>query len=49
MGGQKIRIRKSYQMGAYNMQNDEMIPNLVSELKSDKNWPLPGQKTVKMG
>ena len=36
MGGQKIEMRKSYQIGAYYMQNEERIPNLASEFKSDK-------------
>ena len=28
------------------MQNDERIPNVVSEFKSDKIWPLFGQKNL---
>ena len=35
MGGRKIKIYKSLKMGARNLQNDERIPNLVSEFKSD--------------
>ena len=37
--GQKINMWKSYQMGAYNVQNDERISNLAAELKSDDIWP----------
>ena len=40
-------MQKSYQVGAYNMQNDERIPNLASEFKSDKIWPFFGQKLSK--
>ena len=38
-------------MGAYNMQNDESIPNLASEFKSDNIWPLflAQKKTMNMG
>ena len=50
MGGQKIKMRKSYQMGAYDIQNDETIPNLASEFKSDRISPvLFGQKMSEIG
>ena len=35
------------QMGARKLRNDERIPNLVSEFKSDNIWPPFWQKTVK--
>ena len=35
-GMSKIKIRNSYQIGTSNMQNDERIQILASELKSDK-------------
>ena len=47
MGGQKVKMQKLYQVGAYDMQNDERIPNLASEFKSDNIWPIFGQKMSK--
>ena len=40
---------KSQHMGGYNMPNEERIPNLAAELKSDNICPLFGQTTVKIG
>ena len=35
MGGRKIKMRKSLQMGGSELQIDKRIPNLVLEFKSD--------------
>ena len=36
MESQKIKMLQFYQKVAYNMQNDERIPNFASEFKSDR-------------
>ena len=45
-----LEVKKSkcenHQMSTYNIQHDEGIPNLASELKLDNICPFPGQKTV---
>ena len=40
MGGQKIKMWKSCLIGALNIQNNEMIPNMASKCESDHIWPL---------
>ena len=47
LGGEKIKIWKSLQIGVRNLLNDERIPNLVSELKLDNIWPPFGRKLAK--
>ena len=47
MGSRKIKMCKSSQLGARKLRNNERIPNLVSELKSDNIWPLFWQKRSK--
>ena len=42
----KIKMGKSYQMGAFTMQTDERIPNLAAELYRITSDPLFGQNTV---
>ena len=43
-GGQKIKMLKFYQMGVYNMQNDERIPNLAQNSNTITFEPSFGQK-----
>ena len=44
MESQKIKMSKSFQTAAYNMQNDEGTPNLAAEFKSDNIWSPFGPK-----